>query len=114
MNPGVASAWTANSAVIVEKAMPIRTLRPSRARAPAMLSASEARLVIAAAALTRPKCIAAGSMYVRVPKRATTATGTSAANRVKARTSRDRVMARVIGSTAEQILTNGKVVLTTS
>ena len=67
MNPGVARAWTANSAVIVEKAMPISTLRPSRARAPAMLNASEDRLVIEAAALTMPKCIAAGSMYMRVP-----------------------------------------------
>ena len=67
MKPGVASAWTANSAVIVENAMPIRTLRPSRARAPAMLSASDARLAIAAAALTRPKCTARGHHEVLVP-----------------------------------------------
>ena len=55
MKPGVASAWSANSAVIVENAMPISTVRPSRARAPAMLSASDARLAIAAAEPTSPK-----------------------------------------------------------
>ena len=37
-NPGVESAWIANSAVIVENAVPIRIARPSRARAPARLS----------------------------------------------------------------------------
>ena len=62
IQPGVASAWTANSAVMVENAVPIRMLRPSRARAPAMLSASDARLAIVAAALTRPKCTHAGIM----------------------------------------------------
>ena len=62
IQPGVASAWTANSAVMVENAIPIRMLRPSRARAPAMLSASDARLAIVAAALTRPKCTHAGIM----------------------------------------------------
>ena len=42
MNPGVESACTANRAVIVENAMPISIVRPSRARAPATLSASDA------------------------------------------------------------------------
>ena len=56
MNPGVESAWIANSAVIVENAVPIRIARPSRARAPARLSSSEASEVSAAAPPTRPKC----------------------------------------------------------
>ena len=55
-NPGVESAWMANSAVIVENAVPIRIARPSRARAPATLSSSEASDVSAAAPPTRPKC----------------------------------------------------------
>ena len=78
MKPGVASAWTANSAVIVENAMPIRTLRPSRARAPAMLSASDARLAIAAAVLTRPKWSGAGIMKCCEPTATTRATGATA------------------------------------
>ena len=88
MNPGVASACTANSAVIVENAMPISTLRPSRARAPATLSAIEVRLAIAAAVLTRPKCSAAGMWKWSVPTAATTATGAIAASTTRARTIR--------------------------
>ena len=56
-NPGVESAWTANSAVIVENAVPIRIERPSRARAPATLSSSEASDVSAAAPPTRPEVL---------------------------------------------------------
>ena len=41
--PGVASACRANSAVMVENAVAISTVRPSRARAPAMLTARPTR-----------------------------------------------------------------------
>ena len=115
MKPGVASAWIANSAVMVENAMPISTVRPSRARAPAMLNASDATDAIAATTLTRPKCSVAGIMKGRVPAATTIATGVSAASRVRAITSRDRVMARVVG-TPEPTLTNStarELVLTT-
>ena len=56
-NPGVESAWIANSAVMVENAVPIRIARPSRARAPATLSSSDASEVRAAAPPTSPKCM---------------------------------------------------------
>jgi hypothetical protein len=95
MNPGVASACTANSAVIVENAMPISTLRPSRARAPAMLSASEATLAIEAAALTSTKCTIAGIMKCAEPTATTIATGASAASSVSTRTSRVRDMLQI-------------------
>ena len=69
-----------NSAVIVENAVPISTARPSRARAPAKLSASEATQAIAAAVTTSPKCSCAVSIAGRVPMATTTTIGTIAAS----------------------------------
>jgi hypothetical protein len=94
MKPGVASACTANSAVMVENAIPISTLRPSRARPPAMLSASDASEAIAAAALTSPKCTCALIIQWRDPNAATTATGANAASSATARTIRVPGMVR--------------------
>ena len=73
--PGVESPWTANRAVMVENAVPISTARPSRARAPAIVSASEAKLVIEAAPPTRPKCSCIGIITGCEPMIATTGWG---------------------------------------
>ena len=77
-NPGVESPWIANSAVIVENAVPIRIARPSRARAPATLSDSDASEVSAAVPPTSPKCTLAGNDAAFVPINATNTTGATA------------------------------------
>ena len=69
------SAWTANSAVIVENAVPIRIERPSRARAPATLSSSDASDVSAAAPPTNPKCWFGVSFAGSLPTSATSTMG---------------------------------------
>jgi hypothetical protein len=80
----------ANSAVIVENAVPMRIVRPSRARAPATLKSSEASDVSAAAPPTSPKCSFGVSFAGRSPIRATTRIGATARMSAKAATSRVR------------------------
>ena len=110
--PGVESAWTANSAVIVENAVPIRIDRPSRARAPATLSSSEASDVSAAAPPTRPKCWLGVSIADSVPNRATRTMGAIASTSAKA-TSRVRDIDRDIGRVRRHLNRGAhKVVLT--
>ena len=57
--PGVASPCTASSAVIVENAVPSRTVRPSRRRAPATLRIADAIVAASAAAATSAKWVPA-------------------------------------------------------
>ncbi len=55
--PGVAKPCTASSAVIVEKAAPSSTVRPSRRRAPAMVRIADATAAASAPASTSAKCV---------------------------------------------------------
>ena len=98
ITPGVEKPCSANSAVIVENAVPISTARPSRARAPATVSASDAKLVSAAAVPTSPKWSSYGIITAREPARTTMATGTRAARIITARVrTMPGVSARVTG-----------------
>ena len=55
MIPGVASPWISSSAVMVENAAPSRTVRPSLARAPAIVSQTEATAATSAPVATSAK-----------------------------------------------------------
>ena len=112
-NPGVASAWTANSAVIVENAVPIRIARPSRARAPATLSGSDASEVERGGAAHQPEVqLRRAASRARVPTSATSDDRARArASSATATTSRDRDMAGISAAPAEN-LSRRKVVLT--
>jgi hypothetical protein len=78
MKPGVVRPWMASSAAIEEKAVPIRTERPSPRRAPTSVRAS-------AAAEARPALIAIGRKWIAPstctslpPKRCTIPAGSTA------------------------------------
>ena len=107
-NPGVESAWTANSAVIVENAVPIRIDRPSRARAPATLSSSDASDVSAAAPPTNPKCWFGVSIAGSLPASATSTTGAIETTSATAMTIRVRDIAPGDRQRPREIETGGR------
>ncbi len=65
--PGVAIAWIASSAVMVEKAAPSRTVRLSRARTPPIVSAIEATAATVAPDATSQKWTSAPTRASRPP-----------------------------------------------
>ena len=57
ITPGVAKPWTASSAVIVEKAVPSSTVRPSRRLTPAIVRMTEATAAASAPLSTSAKWV---------------------------------------------------------
>jgi hypothetical protein len=85
--PGVASPWTASSAVIVEKAQPRSTLRPSRLRTPTSVRAAEAAAAVNPPVSASQKCATPVSPAGVVANPSTTAPGSVAEAASRARSS---------------------------